>query len=481
MVERLDTTGASPELEQPPGGAEQRDRLTLDQLRIVAQNLRPNPIMMPLMAAFICAMFADWVAWPRLALWYGLMLLGLVPLTAVTHAFLRHEPGVADSRRWVRRFSLAVFVFTVGWGSMALLLWVPGNDFDHVLIILVVGSTLAGNCVLAGASRHVTNAGFLIYGPIMVLVPLRSSGLVYAELSVLAALYVAFLFYMGRVYNQVACDMLLLREEKRSLIERLQRALADATAARRRTEAASQAKSDFLARMSHELRTPLNAILGFSEVIRDRTFGNEALDRYADYAGSIHVSGRHLLGLVNDVLDLSKIEAGKVELSESVFDLVAVAADVIRLVEPLAARKSLDLTLEAPPALAIRADELAIRQILVNLLSNALKFTLREGRVALRITDTAHGPLTITVSDSGVGIPLADLDRVLESFGQGRHDVAAHDERGTGLGLPIVKGLVEAHGGVLRLVSDVGVGTTVTVDLPASRIVGASDRSAAAS
>jgi two-component system cell cycle sensor histidine kinase PleC len=457
-----------------PAGADRpeiADRLLLDKLRIVARNLKPTPVLMPLMGAFVCAMFSQWVAWPYLALWYGLTLMGVVPMTAVTFAFLRREQPSTERRRWTVRFSVAALALTGAWGSMGVLLWVPDNDFNHVLLVLLLASTLAGTCVLAGVGRPVMNVGFLVYGPIIVFIPLRSAGLVYAELSILSALYVGFLFYMGRVYDAAAHDMLLLREERRSLIDRLQTALADANMARKRTEAASRAKSDFLARMSHELRTPLNAILGFSEVIRDRTFGENAAERYADYAANIHTSGRHLLSLINDVLDLSKIEAGKLELTDTAFDLVTEARDVLHFVEPQAARKNLRLSFNAPAALRIMADETSVRQIMANLLSNAVKFTPRGGAVSLRVGVQPSGAIGIEVRDTGIGIPPTDIDHVLESFGQGRHDIATTDERGTGLGLPIVKGLTEAHGGTIRIDSDVGAGTLVTIELPGRRIL----------
>jgi signal transduction histidine kinase len=217
----------------------------------------------------------------------------------------------------------------------------------------------------------------------------------------------------------------------------------------------------------------LNAVLGFSEIIKDKTFGDTALDRYAQYGEHIHFSGKHLLGLISDILDLSKIEAGKRELEERPVDLVAQAKDALCFVEPQATAKHLNLVLEAPAPLTVRADERALRQIMVNLLSNAVKFTPDRGRIVLRITARSKGGALIAVSDTGVGIKPEDLDRVLERFGQARQNVITTHEHGTGLGLPIVKGLAELHGGTLAIESKPGAGTTVTVELPASRIVAA--------
>ncbi|MEQ1867643.1 MAG: HAMP domain-containing sensor histidine kinase, partial [Micropepsaceae bacterium] len=238
-----------------------------------------------------------------------------------------------------------------------------------------------------------------------------------------------------------------------------------------RAEAASRAKSDFLANMSHELRTPLNAVIGFSELIERRIWGDGAIERYVDYAQSIRSSGQYLLHLINDILDLAKIEAGKFELNEGCFELTGAACESLRLVETQANTRGVRMLIDASERVCVFADERAIRQVMANLLSNAVKFTPKDGTVRVFIVREAGGEVSIVVRDSGVGIRPEDLQRVMESFGQGRHEVAASDERGTGLGLPIVKGLVEAHGGSLRIESEVGRGTAVTVTLPASRLI----------
>jgi signal transduction histidine kinase len=234
--------------------------------------------------------------------------------------------------------------------------------------------------------------------------------------------------------------------------------------------AASETKSRFLANMSHELRTPLNAILGFSEIIRNRIFG-EQTERYAAYAGDIHASGHRLLSLIDDILDLSKIEAGKFELSEARLDLDVQIREAIRLVEARAMEKSIDLAFETAVALEIIADERALQQILVNLLTNAVKFTRGGGAIRVCALRNAAGSTTIVIEDTGIGIKPEDMTRVLQSFGQGRHDVAATNERGTGLGLPIVKGLVEAHGGTFQIESTIGVGTKAILTFPPERAV----------
>jgi len=238
---------------------------------------------------------------------------------------------------------------------------------------------------------------------------------------------------------------------------------------RERAEAASLAKSQFLANMSHELRTPLNAILGFSEIISTRIFERDG-ERIVEYGGLINSSGKHLLALINDILDLAKIEAGRWQLEESELDLHCIAEEALQLVAWRA--KSNNAMLEnhvAPDLERLYADERAIKQVLLNLLSNAVKFTPEHGRITVFARCEEDGGLVVGVSDTGVGIAQEDQAKVFDNFGQGKHDVAIAD-KGTGLGLAIVKGLVESHGGHVRLESQVGKGTQVTVHMPPSRV-----------
>jgi signal transduction histidine kinase len=242
---------------------------------------------------------------------------------------------------------------------------------------------------------------------------------------------------------------------------------------------ANETKSRFLATRSHELRTPLNAILGFSEIIHSRLFG-VSVERYADYAADIHASGRRLLALIDDILDLSKIEAGKLELFEVQLELDAQIRAAMNLVEVRAAAKSVRLLFEPEISLAIVADERALQQILVNLLTNAVKFTRSGGQVNVRVDREADASTIVVIEDTGIGIKPADMDHVFQSFGQARHDIVATQDRGTGLGLPIVKGLVEAHGGTFTIESTVGVGTKAVVRFPPRRAAGDRGRDQAA-
>src|SRR5690606_33349542 len=236
-------------------------------------------------------------------------------------------------------------------------------------------------------------------------------------------------------------------------------------------EAANRAKTEFLANMSHELRTPLNAIMGFSEVISLEVLGPIGHKRYREYAEDILASSRHLLQLINDILDIAKIEAGKLEMDEDELDVGELLADAERFVGKTAERAGLGLTIEGPAStVRVHGDERRLRQILLNLLSNAIKFTPAGGSVELSVRLTADGGVNFVVRDSGIGIAPEEIERAMAPFSQVETGLARRYD-GTGLGLPLSKALVEMHDGQLTLESEPGVGTVVTVHLPKDRVV----------
>ncbi len=245
-------------------------------------------------------------------------------------------------------------------------------------------------------------------------------------------------------------------------------------------EAANRAKSEFLAVMSHELRTPLNAILGFSELFKQQLMGPLGSAKYVEYAGDIHSSGEHLLAIINDILDLAKAEAGKLDLNESAFDIDAVIAKTIRMCSQKAQEGRIELAFtKGLDEHDILADERLIRQVTLNLVTNAIKFTPPGGRVEITTQTSRANGMTILVRDSGIGIPAGDIERVLRPFEQVESAVARR-HGGTGLGLPYSKKIIEIHGGTLHLSSQENVGTTVRIDLPASRVRSAQTAPAAA-
>ena len=258
-------------------------------------------------------------------------------------------------------------------------------------------------------------------------------------------------------------------------LKQRERELAEAKIA---AESASRLKSQFLATMSHELRTPLNAILGFSEVIRDSVFGKEigAIKKYSDYAGSIHTSGRHLLSLISEILDLSKIEAGSYVLDVTTLDMREVMHGALTIISAAAGNAGIDLRYALPDeAMYVSGDDRSIRQVALNLLANAVKFTPRGGAVALELS-MRGGYVEFAISDTGIGIAKEHIEAVFEPFRQVDASIRRRHE-GTGLGLAITKRLVELHGGKIALESEPGIGTTVRVKLPPTLHVPASQSS----
>ncbi|MCC6471185.1 MAG: MASE1 domain-containing protein [Alphaproteobacteria bacterium] len=234
---------------------------------------------------------------------------------------------------------------------------------------------------------------------------------------------------------------------------------------RRAAEETSKVKSQFLANMSHDLRTPLNAIIGFADMMRSETYGPMENRRYREYVDHIHESGLMLLGLMNDILDLSKIEAGRRDMKPEMLDWRQVVDAAMFMVRPRAEAKGIALDATAAPSVVVYADDLAFRQILLNLLSNAVKFTPRDGRVSVGLDMGPDGSSVLEVSDNGIGMDASEIRLALEPYGQVR-EVTIGREPGTGLGLPISMRLAELHGGRLIIHSTRGKGTTVRVIFP---------------
>jgi PAS domain S-box-containing protein len=253
------------------------------------------------------------------------------------------------------------------------------------------------------------------------------------------------------------------------ITEHRQREL-ELAAASLRADLASRAKTQFLATMSHELRTPLNAIIGFSEVMKAEMMGPLGSAQYKEYASDIHGSGTFLLSIINELLDLSRIDAGELKLDEGLIDVGKIVTSSVSLLRSKAAAKAIKLTYAPNPDLPLlRGDARRLKQALLNLLSNAIKFTPAGGSVAISVSWSAEG-LTIAVADSGIGIATEDLDRVMKPFVQVENWLARRHE-GAGLGLAITKGICELHGGQLALDSEIGKGTVARIVLPRERVV----------
>jgi PAS domain S-box-containing protein len=242
------------------------------------------------------------------------------------------------------------------------------------------------------------------------------------------------------------------------------------SAAKEQAELADRAKSEFLANMSHELRTPLNAVIGFSAIIEGEIFGPLGDTRYREYASDIRESGDHLLQIINDILDLAKIEAGQQDLQEQPVDMEHVIQSCLRLIATRAATAGVTIETELPAPITVHADQRKLKQILINLLSNAVKFTGDGGRIVIRVRLDPEGAFALSVRDNGIGIKRQLLEKVLAPFAQADGSLTRSND-GTGLGLPLVQALTELHAGTLTIESEEGVGTTVTVRLPPERVL----------
>jgi two-component system cell cycle sensor histidine kinase PleC len=280
-------------------------------------------------------------------------------------------------------------------------------------------------------------------------------------------------------YGGVPCllaisqDITEQKEQARALAEALEQLRRQASNLnldeRQAAQAASRAKSAFLAHMSHELRSPLNAILGFSEVIRGLHFGREQVEKYAEYSGYIHQAGSHLLALIDDILDIAKVEAGRLDLQPSSFDLSELLDECARMMRPMVDGRGLSLRVTGNAAgLSLTADRRRTKQMIINLLSNAIKFTHPGGRVELAAHRMADGAIAITVADTGIGMSEDQIAVALEPFGR-VESAAIKDPTGTGLGLPIVQNLIEAHGGRLQIRSQLKRGTVARLVFPPAK------------
>ena len=361
-------------------------------------------------------------------------------------------------------------VFVLAFAAAGPLFWVAGEPLNHVFLLLVL--VVSGTLGVAQTGPHLPlgMTAFLYLVPAIGLC-LMEGGTTYYVIALLGA-SVGNMMFAAMVRAAGSTEVLLdLRASERKLLATQEELVVQ-------LRAANQAKAEFLAHMSHELRTPLNAVIGFSDLMRMELMGPIGTPVYLDYLNDINSSGGHLLKVINDILDMSKMEAGKLELNESTVTLRAVFEDASGMLRLRAGQGGVTLDNAVPGQILVNGDETALRQIALNVVMNAIKFTGPGGRVTMTAAVEPSGGVAIRISDTGCGIRAEDLERVFEPFGQGRHDIAAK-ERGTGLGLPIVRSLMRAHGGDARLESAPGEGTTVILTLPAGRLLESSRRDAA--
>ncbi len=448
----------------------------VELMRIFAESRRGATPATSLLAMSAAAVSLLWVTPITALVWMALVSWAIVTLSLLSRNFPVDQNVTAHLSRWKRRFVLSEALHGLAWATMVLMVMEAHDPVAQTFVLFVLLLVGAMTAMIAAPIPLAVYAGL---APTSLAIAAFMRPVVgYQSLPLLVMAGAAQLYFLvlaKRLYS-TSLATLSFQAEKDALIVELEQAKLNSDEARRRAEEASLAKSRFLATMSHELRTPLNAILGFSEVMKGELFGGHAVPVYRDYSADIHSSGQHLLMLINEILDLSRVEAGRYELKEEPILLADVVEDCQHLLNLRADKREITISEMIEGRLPrIWADERAIRQIVLNLLSNAIKFTPQGGTVTVKVGWTAQGGQYVSIRDTGPGIPESEIPVVMSSFGRGTL-AQKNAEEGSGLGLPIVKGLVELHGGSFLLKSKVREGTEAIVILPPERIIDALPR-----
>src|SRR3954447_2432842 len=348
------------------------------------------------------------------------MTMAQATMVLIARRFLKASPDAKRMRSWRLRFALGELAAALCWAALGLHLSHIDNEAARVFVLFLTMLVVAVSTMLSATSPAVMYVGALPISVAVVAASLAAGTVTGTAIALMTLGAVAYFMVLGNRLHRSAVETLEFRAEKDALIAELEQAKSNSDEARRRAEEANLAKSRFLATMSHELRTPLNAILGFSEVMRAEIFGPLTVPNYKEYIEDIHASGQHLLNLINEILDLSRIEAGRYELKEEAVKLAYVADECNHLLKLRAKAKGIVIHEVIEPDMpALWADERAVRQVTLNLLSNAIKFTPQGGEVTMKVGWTSSGGQYLMVTDTGPGIPEEEIPTVLSSFGRG--------------------------------------------------------------
>ena len=444
-----------------------------EMLHIFVRNQMRVALFMPALVVFFALTNLTWVPTFIAIPWLGAYLLLEVHQLLLSRRYLaidfRHN-APPQTERWLRTFTINEILHATLWLATLVIFWKPGETLQHMFIGATIMTTLAIRLLVANSYLPLVMAG---NGLVLMGLSLRAAFSSSAADMAMAGMVLVlglFLFQIARRLQASMKEMLEYRRQREELIDELARQRDTAERARRQAEEANRAKSQFLAAMSHELRTPLNAIMGFSEIISSEMLGPLQVERYKEYANDIHRSGSYLLNLIEDILDLSRIEAGRVELKEEVVDVVAEAKTAINLLSMKAEARKQKLVLAAREGVELLGNARYIRQMWVNLVSNAIKFTPNGGKITLSVRRLEGGNLALEVMDTGEGIPEHELQKVTQSFARGSSATRKAVD-GAGLGLAIVNGLARLHDARLELESQVGKGTTARIVFPARRVI----------
>jgi two-component system, cell cycle sensor histidine kinase PleC len=450
-----------------------RPEFEQELMQSFAENHRNAFVTMPAFIAIIAIITGGYIGYSLAAWWFLVTALSYGLLATLSQRFLREsEEENVPLQRWRRTYLLAHLLVAISWSIFALYSCNGCQDqtysimqFSTILVFQAITMMLSYGF---GASMLITAAPPTLALALRFIMTFDPAYMVMAGLAIGSQF---FFYLMADRFRLSVMSILEHKAERETLIAELETARSMSDEARRRSEEANLAKSRFLATMSHELRTPLNAILGFSEIMQAEVLGPIGNESYKEYVDDINKSGKHLLNVINEILDLSRIEAGRQELTEESLRLAYIADDAIHMVNVKAVNKNIKLVTQTQEdLLPLWADERAVRQIMLNLLSNALKFTPSGGTIWFKVGWTSAGGQYISVRDTGPGIPEEEIPIVMSTFGQGSIAIKSA-EQGTGLGLPIVQALMHMHGGKFELRSKLREGTEVVASFPRERVL----------
>ena len=449
-------------------------RLLRVQVERAAKAVKTSAIGSPLWVCFfaaICSKLTPFLGQvsPERSLAVVLIVMvaaGLAQLALHFHRRSANDPDTISQWR-LRLLGVSIFV-SAAWGSAPWLLWDEVNNSNHVFIALMCLAIVAR--IVVNRSNHTPFfvASFLPMASLLFvrfMVSFQPTDLI---LAALIPMYGMQVFLDSNYISDRWDEEALMRFSHEDMSRELEEARDEALRKRTEAETANASKTAFLANMSHELRTPLNAILGFSEIIARECLGPVGSPRYKEYAGDIHISGSHLLSLINDLLDVAKIEAGRMEVEPQMIETARCLDGALKFVGPKARERNQTLTITVDDAAAVLfADERALKQIVINLVTNSVKFTRNGGRIDVAAHRNADGDFELTVTDNGAGVAKEKLDRIFKPFSRvdNRYD---SENAGTGLGLSLVRGLAELHGGRAWMESELDKGSCVHVVFPTS-------------
>ncbi len=471
LSDSVDETPPSPKPEDLAWQSPDQIAWQRDLLALFAHNQMRVALALPVIALLFALASLMWTPMVAAGGWLACTLAAQAVQLHLCRHYEHAEKSHAKVPEWIGMLAASELLYASCWSLPLFLFWQPGNDLQHIYLIATLMTVVAVRIMIANNFMPVVIAGSGFISFAIAIRCLTEASPLYVALGAMAVIVEVFFIQLARRLQETARDMLIFKAQRERLIDQLNSAREQAEASRLKAEEASRAKSRFLATMSHELRTPLNAIMGFSEILSHEMMGPHAVTAYKSYSTDIHHSGNYLMHLINDILDLSRIEAGRVELQEKPVSLTAIGEDCARLLGLRVQDKKQTLKMNFEPhSPEILGDERSVRQMWLNLLANAIKFTPRGGSIEMVVRRHDNGALSLAVNDTGPGIPKQELAAAMGAFTRGTL-ATRHAIDGAGLGLPIINGLAKLHGAELQIKTRAGGGTEAIVIFPPKRVL----------